>query len=299
MRGARGVRGVTRSLFQERACGAGRVLPILSSDYASTVRRLGVARLPGVLSQRTARALRSFVFSELKRRQETVAADPRLRSRFFTPGIYQKFARAGAVQTRWDLNLPLDAVVRTALREALFGGAGCLGTTLCALLGGSHKEAKLWELAAIISEPGAAPQLLHSDTLYTPLPCLFSAFIALQDVSPTMGPTRFLLGTHAEVAHRKVSEACDQDFAPALRRADSSVAVLRTGEAALYDSRLIHCGGANRSSERRVLLTITFRHPAAQRGFDNDDSRSIRAEYKQPGISFGDVASENMPCLQT
>ena len=33
----------------------------------------------------------------------------------------------------------------------------------------------------------------------------------------------------------------------------------KAGEAALYDGRLLHCGGANRSDELRILFYLTFR----------------------------------------
>ena len=39
----------------------------------------------------------------------------------------------------------------------------------------------------------------------------------------------------------------------------SCVALLKAGEAALYDGRLLHCGGANRSDELRILFYLTFR----------------------------------------
>jgi len=39
----------------------------------------------------------------------------------------------------------------------------------------------------------------------------------------------------------------------------SCVGLLRAGEAALYDGRLLHCGGANRSDQLRVLFYVTFR----------------------------------------
>ena len=39
----------------------------------------------------------------------------------------------------------------------------------------------------------------------------------------------------------------------------SCVALLQTGDAALYDGRLLHCGGANRSDALRILFYLTLR----------------------------------------
>ena len=62
----------------------------------------------------------------------------------------------------------------------------------------SRAPATLWECAAIVSAPGAAPQILHADATHTPEPLLVTAFVALQDVRREMGPTRFVRGTHTE-----------------------------------------------------------------------------------------------------
>ena len=43
----------------------------------------------------------------------------------------------------------------------------------------------------------------------------------------------------------------------------SWVGTLATGDAALYDGRLLHCGGANRADVPRVLFYLTFRNPIA------------------------------------
>jgi len=236
--------------------------------------RLGVAKVPGVLSRSAAKELFNFVLDELPRCRRKVLEDPTLREEFFTPGVYQKRARGGAPQTRWDLRLPLTRITWSALREALFEGACCLNTAFQSLVGGLESE--LWELAVLVSLPGAAPQLVHTDTDYSPGPCLFTAFVALQDVSYDMGPTFFLPGTHSNDAHNRF----EHDPTALLRETVPAIALLEAGDAALYDGRVLHCGGANRSHEPRALLTITFRHVWAPTGFDNEDTRSIRPAYK-------------------
>ena len=51
----------------------------------------------------------------------------------------------------------------------------------------------------------------------------------------------------------------DVPLPPGARAPPSRVALLDAGDAALYDGRLLHCGGANRSDELRVLFYLTFR----------------------------------------
>ena len=52
--------------------------------------------------------------------------------------------------------------------------AGDVGATMEAAAGA---DAELYELAALIARPGAAPQPLHADTLWTEGGCLYTAFV--------------------------------------------------------------------------------------------------------------------------
>ena len=165
---------------------------------------------------------------------------------------------------RWDLRLSAESpAVRCALREIFAAGAP-LGGAL-EIVGG--EAAELWEIAAIVSAPGAAPQVVHADTVWQKAPLLYTAFIALQDVSRDMGPTRFLPRTHNHPSHHaiiksdggatmlgKVAKEGGERQPPLSR-----VGCLETGAAALYDGRLLHCGGANRSNKLRMLFYLTLR----------------------------------------
>jgi hypothetical protein len=176
--------------------------------------------------------------------------------------------------TRWDLRLRLTPTVRRAVREAL--SCTALAGALCAAAG---PDAELWECAALISAPGAAPQPLHADTLWDKGGVLFSTFIALQAVTPAMGPTRFLTGSHTIEAH----DAFDDDGLLFVSAASGSAAagLLLPGEATLYDGRVLHCGGPNTSDELRVMFYLTFRRNGADgQELANDEAHSIHARYR-------------------
>lgn len=260
MRGGRGIRGVAAAVRQERSLGTGVPLPCAShygGTPAAVVRRWGVARLPCVIHASNADSLRSFVLEELSRCAAAAASDPQLTDQWFSPGIYQVRAEARAAPSRWEFRLPLCMLVWDCLREALFGGSG-LDAAFRELSDGEDPE--LWELAAAVSAPGAAPQVVHADTKFVADPCLFTAFVALQSVTIDMGPTRFLPGTHVEDAHGRFQEDPDaflqdvalasscserraiQPLGPVVNstlRAPSPMfaALLDAGDASLYDSR--------------------------------------------------------------
>ena len=139
-----------------------------------------------------------------------------------------------------------------------------LGAALEALGG---REATLWELAAIVSVPGAPPQIVHADAMWTESPLLLTAFVALQPVTRAMGPTRFLPRTHAHPSHARVVARGDAtELGRGSRPPPSWVGLLDAGDAALYDGRLLHCGGANRADRPRALLYVTFRAAAGGAG---------------------------------
>mmetsp|Transcript_76343 Transcript_76343/g.150993 ORF Transcript_76343/g.150993 Transcript_76343/m.150993 type:complete len:293 (+) Transcript_76343:133-1011(+) len=262
MRDPRGVRGIGHALRQWAWLPTAQPLGVATSP-AEVARHLGVALLPGVLNVDMCSALRDFVLADLQ---------ASTRKSFLMPGIFQPRAKRGAAQTRWDLSLQVDDLVAKVLRHVL---AGELGLTFKALCG---EDAPLWELAVLVSAPGSVPQQLHTDTDFYVDPCLFTAFVALQDVTWNMGPTHFLPGTHTLAASEAFTSMETQE---GLLRASHPVAgLLKAGDATLYDSRLVHGGGANAADDTRVLLTITFRHPGAPANVDNETCRSIHPTHR-------------------
>uniref|UniRef100_A0A7S3B7L4 Uncharacterized protein n=1 Tax=Haptolina ericina TaxID=156174 RepID=A0A7S3B7L4_9EUKA len=283
---------IVRALREEAFLGAGGELmgckskkrrdenaaAALGRHAAAAVVDRGVARLQ-CLSAGTAARLRAHVLEELEELTSTVdgtSTEEGFRLVAVGSGTQRLSNLVGAVEgttdgigeNRWDLRLSPDVpVVKEALRELLAWGAP-LGVAFRKVVG---EDAALWEVSAIVSAPGAPPQIVHADAVWTPAPLLVTSFIALQPVRRNMGPTRFLPQTHTNPAFAAVLERGDATGLlppPTARAPPSCVALLQPGEAALYDGRLLHCGGANRSDELRVLFYLTFRSTSSGVGDD-------------------------------
>ena len=189
---------------------------------------------------------------------------------------------------RHDLKLsPADKRVRVAL-------AALLETFEPAITNRLGGDAQLYELGALISEPGASCQPVHPDT---PIaegkgtdegPTVLTAFCALQDIDTAMGPTLFLPATHTAAAHSAFftydnfelafgDSAADEDEEEETEEARTARvaaelearqqqlaswptwrAILRTGDVSLFDSRCLHAGEANISPRRRILFYCSF-----------------------------------------
>jgi hypothetical protein len=243
------------------------VTPPLStlSVSVSTLHKDGVVRLNNVLSSSTSAKLRKEV---LERRDNAYAAiDGGENWRLHFADVLLK-------SNRCDLLLPLKGsrVVQTALRELLLddgtrndhdgnGNAnGKLGSMLQSTIG---DDATLYELAVLISEPGSPRQPVHPDNPYQENVPLLTCFVALQHVTSKMGPTTFLPNTHTAAAHAEFDNVATRDAM--LEKRPNTNSLLDAGDASLFDSRTLHCGGANDSLEggTRALLYVSFRNPRA------------------------------------
>ena len=266
-----------------------------SSSPVRDVRSFGVARVARAMSEQTARLLHDEVLDQLAIAQEHVTGfdDGEEHSQF--SAVLAAAATDAAIatgdETRWDLRLQLTEPVRAALHELL---RGPVGETLEGLAGGN---AALHELAAVVSAPGAAPQVLHPDADWSATASVFSAFVALQDVGAPMGPTLFLRETHTQEAHiahaagvaaatvpraSQPSSGCDEAYRAFLVATDARAALLRCGEAVVYDRRLLHAGGRNASADgaARALFYVTFARVDTEDA-DLWNAYSIRSEYRQ------------------
>ena len=215
-----------------------------SEASAEAVRRdvaaRGVARVNGVMREDTARAMEAYVRETL--RTNDAGGDGRNLS-------VESFGNVYCKKNRWDLKLAYDAPVRAALRECV----ASMGEALTAVCGA---DAKLVELAALVSDPGSTRQPVHPDTAYRRDPSVFTCFVALQDVERDMGPTLFIPGTNNAQAHVEFREGNERE-GPVFRR-PYELGVISRGDATLFDSRTLHCGTENDSSRRRVLFYFSF-----------------------------------------
>lgn len=140
------------------------------------------------------------------------------------------------------------------------------------------RELEFDTLSHITSLPGAPTQHWHRDTaeqLYASLggssllpPHCVTLFLPLVDLTPSLGPPQMLLGSHlpCDVEQRSTLRVPDDGGGVWVTERECShivskpyKAVADAGAAILFDSRLMHRGGANTSpSRRRPMLYLTY-----------------------------------------
>ena len=116
-------------------------------------------------------------------------------------------------------------------------------------------------------------------------PCLFTAFVALQDVDLERGPTLFFPGSHLSA---DAQDDLEDDGPSALDAFGAEVGVMRAGACTLYDGRLLHAGQPN-TRETRVLFYVSFKAPGADGGLGNEAAHSIDADLFGRGLALGDL----------
>lgn len=122
-------------------------------------------------------------------------------------------------------------------------------------------DGELYELAAVITGPGSDRQMIHPDLPYQVNAPLYVIFLALQDVTVSMGPTSFLLRTNTSYENAIFSSGDMERKDQQLLTAECRLSTLRKGDAVLFDARILHCGNANVSLTTRVLFNFSFRNP--------------------------------------
>jgi len=183
------------------------------------------------------------------------------------------FANVMLKKNRYDLLLnPADDVVNGALKSILFDNG--VGAILRDVLG---PDCELYELAALISDPGSERQIIHPDTPHNNSGCL-TCFVSLQDITDDMGPTVFLPRTHNEKHHNILNNhTARDDF---LNRTPHKLNLLSTGDASLFDSRTLHAGSANRD-KRRVLFYFSFRDKLQRKpSYGTENTGSLKSSLK-------------------
>jgi hypothetical protein len=240
-------------------------------DAPRLLRTKGVVRLASVLSDEACDRAREAISAQLDHALvQGLDMVPGRSEGFGNFGTGFGFGSARMREQRWDMYLPYEGVCRDALNELLEGSSETttpppLGSVFRSMLlndnGDNANEATLFDWSSFTSAPGSARQPVHPDNRYQEEPPLFTAFVALQDVTQDIGPTIFLPGTHTQKAHDQFNgdaETKDQLLSGSVYQ----TALLKKGDAAVFDPRCLHCGGANTSeSSRRVLLYMSFKNP--------------------------------------
>jgi len=196
---------------------------------------------------------------------------------------------------RADLKLDLSMPVRKALNEVVQRCQGCFSE----VMGASAKLVELATITSdpgAVAQPVHADTMhgvtrfLQSDVQFpetaedsdgedgqddmgeivravaTETAIICTALVALQDVSSSMGPTHLWPGTHTVNHHATLWGTCvggklsvaAADEAFGVDRVDMT---LQKGDMVIYDSRTMHCGGANTSQSRRSVLCISLMGP--------------------------------------
>jgi hypothetical protein len=185
---------------------------------------------------------------------------------------------------RTDLLLALTSPsVSGALEDLFHAKTGKLRSLYESLV---TADGILYELAAVVTSKGSDRQCIHPDVPFQSTASLFVVFLALQDVTTTMGPTTFLRASHTETANTAFEHKGDE-FDSLLRAAQPLESCLETGDLVVFDARVLHCGNANLSDTDRALFNFSFKSPLVMG--DIGYKGSMRPGYTRREIKLGDV----------
>ncbi|KAL7535642.1 hypothetical protein ACHAXR_006632 [Thalassiosira sp. AJA248-18] len=250
--------------------------------HAKVLKREGVVRIDNVISPDTADAVKEYLYN-LRYQSEQEVKEGKIQP-------IQRFATVLLKQNRCDLTIPLvSKIITKALEESLRKSP--VGVTISAIFG---DDAILHEFSCLMSDPGSQRQNIHPDT-----PChegkgpvLYTCFIALQDVTLDMGPTTWLPRTHNKEAHDAFKDSMasegggDSPKDNLIKTQPAVLGTLTKGSCGIFDSRLLHCGTANRSKDdiSRALFYFSFKSPEV--GYPGNPA-SIRQELGNAKVSLG------------
>ena len=260
----------------------------------------GVIRLNGILSKSTAAILREEILIRRNDAYATITTSDTnsthneeevedIDTNNEKSDWRNYFADVLLKRNRCDLLLPLkgNRNLQAALYEILVT-SNRVSSTL-------PNDATLYELSSLISDPNSPRQPVHPDNPFQQHPPLHTIFIALQDITDQMGGTIFLPKTNTAEAHSKYNDIPNRD--EFLQSSPNVAALLNAGDAALFDSRTMHCGGANDEMEgsTRVILYLSFRNPKATEAIGNVGS--IMSDIKL--MTIGELRSKLTIAMQS
>merc|ERR1719235_2679314 len=119
----------------------------------------------------------------------------------------------------------------------------------------------------IFDDMGSIVRSVATDTAL-----IYTCLAALQDVDLDMGPTHVWPGTNTVEHHFTLwnSRSAGSDDKLIVADADERFGVkrrdmdLRKGDLVMYDSRTMHCGGANNSNKRRSVFVVSCMGPGVR-----------------------------------
>lgn len=229
------------------------LLKTQAQSHAKVLRDQGVVRIDNVLPKELATEIRSIVY-KMRAESEQLFQEGKLKNRL------ERFADVLLKENRCDMTIPIGPEwVAKALHSILVQSS--VGITMQKLLG---KDAVLYELSCLMSDPNSQRQVVHPDTPCSSTdedPVLYTCFVALQDITIDMGPTTWIPKTHTLEMHQKFQES-DSTKDQLLSTQPSVLGLLPQGSCAIFDSRVLHCGGANSSFEKksRALFYFSFQN---------------------------------------
>eukprot|EP00658_Telonema_sp_P-2_P060486 TRINITY_DN49397_c0_g1_i1.p1 TRINITY_DN49397_c0_g1~~TRINITY_DN49397_c0_g1_i1.p1 ORF type:complete len:349 (-),score=88.12 TRINITY_DN49397_c0_g1_i1:341-1387(-) len=247
--------GVVQRNCQEKSGDVALVASDSVREAVTTLREKGCVRLNQVLSESSCDELLAAVEAQLHAKTSTLAEDELIPASGFGTVLVRN--------NRYDMYIPHEGVYAHALDQMLGAGNShpILGDFFRELFEGKDlSKAVVRELSTLIADPGAPRQPLHPDVHFHPYPQLYSCFVALQDVDESMGPTVFLPGTHNELDHATFNgpELKKAEF---LKNQEYRSSLLKKGDCAIFEARLLHCGSANESDKRRTMFYLTLQDP--------------------------------------
>eukprot|EP00633_Aureoumbra_lagunensis_P009575 CAMPEP_0197310682 /NCGR_PEP_ID=MMETSP0891-20130614/9250_1 /TAXON_ID=44058 ORGANISM="Aureoumbra lagunensis, Strain CCMP1510" /NCGR_SAMPLE_ID=MMETSP0891 /ASSEMBLY_ACC=CAM_ASM_000534 /LENGTH=383 /DNA_ID=CAMNT_0042796437 /DNA_START=202 /DNA_END=1353 /DNA_ORIENTATION=+ len=264
----------------------------LACAQAEYLQNEGCIRINNVLTKETAAKVREAVLRERKISTEQVVQYGANRNDLFGDLLL--------APNRDDVLLPLsgggeNSPIFACALEELFGSQGTLRGLYEIIVG---RDAKLYEFASLVSDPGAAQQTIHSDMPWEEECVLYTAFCAVQDITPAMGPTTFIPRSHTKNVHDTFFHNGQQTKNEFLRHAHAQGAYLGAGDIVVFDSRGLHAGGANLfdGGSTRVLFYFSFTCPAALknsplRSGHQGDMASMRPSYAAKPITLNQITA--------
>lgn len=243
----------------------------------------GYTVVPGVLNPSTCDALVKYVHETTDQSREA--------------GKNNLFGNIQEAEFRHDLKLALNEPVVEALNQLTYRSKAALAQA-------TTENGRIVELAAISSDPGALAQPVHADTMHgitrflqsnaevaanpldeqdevdedlssifdavaTDTAMIVTMLVALQDITEDMGPTLVWPATNT-VEHHAILWDTNIGGKVKVAEADGIFGVkhkamtLQKGDAVMYDSRTMHCGGHNRSQNRRSVFCVSVMGPGVR-----------------------------------